>query len=166
MNRSRRCRGPLYHLGINLNFEVEAWEGNFYFKVQIFIPVSYSKRIKCHPSGYINSIPFGQKWFKSCLSTNQELKKFQWFGRKTLTGLKAYLNYTSYILIHHIRDENYQSFHLIIYENTHASKWATVSFKLSVGYCIANFWANYTRNSYVWKLCGKVGSIEHHFLLV
>ena len=49
---------------------------------------------------------------KSCLSTSQELKKFQWFGLKFFIHIKTYLmwrNCTSHILIYHIRDEHYQS---------------------------------------------------------
>ena len=77
------------------------------------ITSSYSEWTKCHSSGYINYTHFGQKSFKSCPSTSQKLKKFQWCGqKKTCTHLKTYLiqrNYAPYILIHHIRNEHYQS---------------------------------------------------------
>ena len=67
---------------------------------------------------YITSTPFGNKSFKSYLSTSQELKRLQPLERKAITFLKDYLiqrNYTSYILINHVRDEHYQ----LIAQDTH-----------------------------------------------
>ena len=73
------------------------------------IAACYTKWTKCETSGYINFTSFGQK---SYLPASQELKKFQWLGWKTFTGLKAYLmqrNNTLYVLKLHIRDKHCES---------------------------------------------------------
>ena len=68
-----------------------------YFKVQIYLCVlkssasviiaSFSKWTNCHSSGYINSTPFGQKSFKSCIPTRAE--EVPVIGRKNIYLFKS-----------------------------------------------------------------------------
>ena len=50
----------------------------------------FKGKLSVHSSGYIHSIPFGHKSVTPCLSTSQEMKKFQHWGQKSFTHLKAY----------------------------------------------------------------------------
>ena len=76
------------------------------------ITASYLKWTKCHTSGYIKSTLFGHKSFKSSLPTSWA-EEDPLILIKMFTHLKNYLmkmNFILHILIHHIRDEHYQSF--------------------------------------------------------